>query len=50
MAQQSAEELVKGIRGAGRHLPTKTGEAARKRREKKAQEAKNHKQGYEVLD
>ncbi len=31
---RSAEDLIKGLRRAGRHLPTKTGEAARKRRKK----------------
>lgn len=47
MATQSAEELYKGLKRRGGHLPTKVSEAARK---KKEQEAKNRKQGYEVLE
>ena len=34
-AAMSAEDLVKGLRGRGGHLPTKASEAARKRRMKK---------------
>ena len=44
--QQSAEDLVKGLRRRGGHLPTKVSEAERKRKEK----AKSQRQGYERHD
>jgi len=47
---QSSEDLVKGLRRRGGHLPTKLSEAARKKKERELQDKKNHEQGYEVLD
>lgn len=39
VAALSAEELVKGIRRSGGHLPTKAGEAARKAKLRKKKKA-----------
>ena len=43
---QSAEDLVKGLRRRGGHLPTKVSEAERKRKEREKRESE---QGYEEL-